>query len=73
MEMLGRIGFTNREVLRSATINNAKILRMEDKVGTVEKGKVADMAVLEKNPFIKIETCRKPHLVIKGGQVYDFS
>jgi len=73
MEMLGRIGFTNQEVLRCATLHNAKILRMEDKIGTVEIGKAADLAVLEKNPFTTIEACRKPCLVVKGGQVYDTS
>lgn len=71
MEMLGRIGFTNQEVLRCATINNARILRLADKIGTIEKGKIADMAVLTGNPLEKIEVCRKPVLVIKAGRIYD--
>ncbi|HAJ28103.1 MAG TPA: hypothetical protein DCG53_12815 [Syntrophus sp. (in: bacteria)] len=43
-----RRGNKNRvmeEVLRCATINNAKILRREDKIGTIDKGKIADMVV----------------------------
>ncbi len=36
MEMLERIGFSRQEVLRCATVNNARILRMEDKIGTID-------------------------------------
>jgi imidazolonepropionase-like amidohydrolase len=73
MEMLTRIGFSNQEALRCATINNAKILRMEDKIGTIEKGKLADMVVLKENPFAVIEACRTPQMVIKGGRIHDVS
>ncbi|HQM45370.1 MAG TPA: amidohydrolase family protein [Smithellaceae bacterium] len=73
MEMLGRIGFTPQEVLQCATVNNAKILKMSDKIGTLEKGKAADMAVLKDNPLEKIEACRAPRLVIRDGQIYDVS
>ena len=73
MEMLARIGFSNQEALRCATINNAKILRMDGKIGTIDKGKLADMVVLKENPFAVIETCRAPQMVIKGGRIYDVS
>ena len=71
MEMLGRIGFTNAEVLQCATINNAKIIGMADKIGSVEVGKYADLTILQENPLKKIETCRKPQMVVKNGEVYD--
>ena len=71
MEMLSRIGFSNKEVLQCATINNARIIRMADKIGTIEKGKFADMVVLKENPLIKIEACRVPQIVIKEGHIYD--
>jgi imidazolonepropionase-like amidohydrolase len=71
MEMLGRIGFSNREILRCATINNAKIAGMADKIGSVEMGKYADLVILKENPLEKIEACRKPQMVIKDGNIYD--
>ena len=71
MEMFGRIGFSNKEILQCATINNARIIRMEDKIGTIEKGKFADMVVLKENPLNKIEACRTPQIVIKEGRIYD--
>jgi imidazolonepropionase-like amidohydrolase len=70
MEMLSRIGFSNKEVLRCATINNAAILKMADKIGSIEKGKYADITVLKGNPLTKIETCREPQMVIKDGYIY---
>lgn len=71
MEMLSRVGFSNKEVLRCATINNAAILRMADKIGSIEKGKYADIVVLKENPLTKIAACRAPQMVIKDGCIYD--
>jgi imidazolonepropionase-like amidohydrolase len=70
MEMLNRIGFSNKEVLSCATINNAAILKMADKIGSIEKGKYADITVLKENPLTKIEACRDPQMVIKDGCIY---
>jgi imidazolonepropionase-like amidohydrolase len=71
MEMLGRVGFSNSEILQCATINNAKIVGMADKIGSVEAGKYADLTILQENPLEKIEACRKPQMVIKNGEIYD--
>jgi imidazolonepropionase-like amidohydrolase len=71
MEILERTGFSKQEVLRCATLNNAKILRMQDRIGTIDAGKYADMVVLADNPFERIETLRDPQQVIKGGRIFD--
>jgi imidazolonepropionase-like amidohydrolase len=71
MEMMVRTGFKASEALQSATINNARILRMDDKIGTIERGKYADIVVLGKNPFQEIEACRTPRAVIRNGRLYD--
>lgn len=71
MELLGRIGLTNKEVLQCATINNARILRLADKIGTIEKNKSADLVVLKNNPLENIGACRTPALVVREGRVYD--
>jgi imidazolonepropionase-like amidohydrolase len=64
-----RVGFTNIEIIRCATINNAKILRLEDKTGSLETGKYADMVVLNDNPLDDIRTLRKPQMVFKQGSL----
>jgi imidazolonepropionase-like amidohydrolase len=68
-EVMSRIGFTNPEILKCATINGAKILRMDDKIGTLEKGKYADMVVFDKNPLTDITALRSPSLVFKQGDL----
>ncbi len=69
MEIYSRIGFSNEEILRCATINNARILRMEDRIGSIETGKFGDLAVFSENPLEKIEALRDPVLVLKGGKM----
>jgi imidazolonepropionase-like amidohydrolase len=69
LEFLSRIGFKNEDILRSATINNAKIIKADDKIGSVNEGKYADLVILEENPFEKIEACRKILAVLKEGEI----
>lgn len=68
-EIYKRVGFSNIDVLRCATINNAKILGMEDKIGSLDTGKYADMVVLDKNPLDDIRALRTPQMVFKQGAV----
>ncbi|ETR72525.1 MAG: Amidohydrolase [Candidatus Magnetoglobus multicellularis str. Araruama] len=69
LELLSRIGFANEDVIRFATINNAKILRMENSIGSIEQEKLADLVIVHDNPLIHLKTIRKPKIVIKDGQV----
>ncbi|HUN56279.1 MAG TPA: amidohydrolase family protein [Smithella sp.] len=68
-EIMNRAGFTNIEILRCATINNAKIIRLEDKTGSLETGKYADMVALNDNPLDDIRALRKPQMVFKQGEL----
>jgi imidazolonepropionase-like amidohydrolase len=69
LELLSRMGFTNAEVLRCATVNNARILLMDDKIGTIEKGKFADIVLLGSNPLEDITAFRKPEAVLLDGRI----
>lgn len=51
LELLREAGFHPLEVIRSATLNGAEALGMEDEIGTVEVGKLADFVVVEENPL----------------------
>lgn len=68
-ELLSRLGFKNDEILRCATINNARILKLDDKIGSLSAGKLADIAVFSENPLEKIEALRKPSMVFKDGRL----
>jgi len=47
---LAEIGFTTEEVLTIGTLNGAKILGLEQQIGSIEEGKLADLVVVEGNP-----------------------
>ncbi len=57
------------DVLRAATINNARILGLEDKLGSVERGKLADLVILSGNPLEKMESLLSPLAVFKEGKL----
>lgn len=61
-------GFSPLEALQTATINPAKFLGLEKSLGTVEKGKLADLILLEANPLDDIKNTRKISAVIAGGR-----
>ena len=51
LELLREAGFHPLEIIRSATLNGAEALGMNDKIGTVTVGKLADFVVVEENPL----------------------
>jgi imidazolonepropionase-like amidohydrolase len=58
------------EVLLSATMMNAEIFRMTDKIGSVEPGKYADLLVVDGNPLKNLRVFQNQahlHAIVKGG------
>ena len=68
MEMLVSNGFSPMEALGIVTHNNARILRWDKEIGTLEAGKLADFVVLGANPLDDISNVRAVEAVYKGGQ-----
>jgi imidazolonepropionase-like amidohydrolase/Tol biopolymer transport system component len=64
-------GFTNHEALRAATLSGAEKLGLEDDLGSLEVGKLADFIVLNSNPLDDIRSTADIKYVVKGGFVYD--
>ena len=67
IELLTHAGFTPIEAIRIATYNGAKALGMEDKIGSVEVGKAADLVVIDGDISQRIENIRKIEWVFKKG------
>jgi imidazolonepropionase-like amidohydrolase len=61
-------GFTPLEALQTATLNPAKFLGMDDRLGTIEKGKLADLVLLDANPLDDIRNTQKIAAVIVNGR-----
>ncbi|MBQ1907394.1 MAG: amidohydrolase family protein, partial [Firmicutes bacterium] len=64
------LGFTNEDILRQATIDSAKIIYQDDKIGSVRPGKFADFVVVDGDPVSDISVMYKvPEHVVKGGEI----
>jgi len=63
-------GMTPLQALRTATINSAEILGWEDRFGSIEIGKQADIVALDENPLANIKAVYGIDTVVKGGHVY---
>ena len=56
LELLREAGFHPLEVIRAATLNGAEALNMDEEIGSVEIGKLADFVILEENPLVNMKT-----------------
>jgi cytosine/adenosine deaminase-related metal-dependent hydrolase len=64
-------GMTPREVLRAATIDVAHIIGLDQDLGTVDFGKLADLVVLDKNPLESIRNTNTIRYVMKNGEPFE--
>jgi imidazolonepropionase-like amidohydrolase len=64
-------GCTPLEALRAATSNPARFLGKQDSMGSIEKGKVADLVLLNADPLVDINNTTKIEAVVADGRVYD--
>ena len=64
------MGASNTEALLAVTKNSAELLGMEDSIGTIEKGKLADVISVKGDPLKDITVLKDVSLVMKGGQQY---
>ncbi len=58
------------EAIKSALLNNAKLLGMDTQIGSIEAGKLADIIAVDDNPIQRIETLQTVQFVMKDGKVY---
>jgi Tol biopolymer transport system component/imidazolonepropionase-like amidohydrolase len=71
MESYEHAGMTPAEVLRSATTVSAEAMGVADQIGTIEAGKLADLAFIPGDPLKSIRELRNVTRVMKDGRVYD--
>lgn len=62
-------GYSIPEALQAATLTNAKLLGMEDKLGSLEAGKLADIVVIDGRPDENLDDLARIDIVIKDGLV----
>jgi imidazolonepropionase-like amidohydrolase len=71
LALLVKAGLTPMEALQSATRNAASYLGMLETLGTIERGKIADLVLLDQNPLADISNTQKINSVVLGGRLID--
>ena len=66
--LLQKAGLPTEAILKMATINAARILRVEDRLGSISEGKTADLILVGHNPMTDPQYLRQPLAVVKNGQ-----
>ncbi len=69
LELLVTCGLSNVKALQAATINPAKVLKLESTVGSVAIGKRADLVLLNTDPLRNIRNLRDVHAVVLDGKL----
>jgi len=64
-------GLTPMEALQAATLNPARFLGLDDSLGLVREGYVADLVLLDADPLEEIGNTRRIAAVVRNGTLYD--
>ncbi len=70
LELMVSYGMSPIDALKSATSVAARVLRMENRIGTIKPGLLADMAAFDGDPTRDISALHHVKLVMKSGRVY---
>ena len=70
IELMAQGGLSPMEAIVAATRNGAELIDMEDQIGTIEAGKLADLIVVDGNPLENLPDLAKVELVFKDGTLY---
>ena len=64
------VGVSPAFALYTATLNNAKILGIDDITGSIEVGKCADILISNSNPLDDFRALSQPYMVVCRGKIY---
>ena len=69
LQLLVEAGLTPMQALQSATLSPARFFDRTRTMGTIEKGKVADLVLLDANPLLDIGNTKKINAVVRNGRL----
>jgi len=67
MNHFTKAGMTNYDAVKAATFNGAKVMEMENHIGSLEAGKFADMVMLNGDPLVDLNALNCIEQVVKAG------
>ena len=63
-------GLTPAQALQAGTINGARLMRWADDIGSITKGKFADIVAVSGDPLADITETQRVKFVMKGGEIF---
>lgn len=69
MDLFEEAGFDRADIIEAATIKNAQFLRIDDRLGSITKGKEADLVLVKGDPLVDLTHLRAVEKVILSGRV----
>jgi len=66
---LARAGMTPMQAIQAATRVGAELLAWQDRIGTIEKGKLADLVAVTGDPLVDLGVLAHPRFVMVGGRI----
>jgi imidazolonepropionase-like amidohydrolase len=73
LELYERAGIPATDVLRIATIGAARVMKDDDRYGSIRPGKVADIIIVDGKPAERVADLRKVERVLRAGRLYEVS
>lgn len=70
VQLMQEAGLSNLEIIQASTINAAKVLGKDNKIGSIEVSKMADLIILDANPLKDLKALQQISHVIKSGSIY---
>lgn len=71
LELYVDAGLTSMQALQTATITPARVMKQDQRTGSIEAGKQADLIIIDGNPLQQMRDIRKVKLVLKDGRLYE--
>ena len=63
-------GLSPRDALWSATIGPARFARLDDRLGALSTGKIADIVLLDADPLVNIRNTKRIFAVVQAGRLF---
>ncbi|MDP6978489.1 MAG: amidohydrolase family protein [Myxococcota bacterium] len=67
LQHFANAGIPNADILRRATSLNAQIIDMQDEIGSIAKGKRADLIAVKGDPLVDLHALSAVDVIVKGG------
>jgi imidazolonepropionase-like amidohydrolase len=69
MKLMQEAGMTPMQIIIAGTINAANVCDLENELGTIEEGKIADIIIVKNNPLEDLEALLNVQMVIHSGEI----